>query len=253
MARLTSLERALRVLDGFSPERPVLGVGEASLATGIDKSSVSRVMAKLAELGYLTRSGPGRYGLGRRLFELGVLVHPGLRLEEAARPLLTALARRSDCAAQVSVPDGDHALVVASAESTTLLRFSVALGTRVPLHASSAGKVLCAFRRDLLAMVPSQLPRFTDGTITDRDLFLLQVARTRERGYALAQDEFFPGQFSVSAPVRDRHRVVTAALTAVAGRPLVESEIDHIRGLVLDTAADLTKVLSAPPLAEAGL
>lgn len=248
--RLTSLDRAIRILDCFSRERPVLSVGEVAQAAGLEKSSVSRFMTNLAEARFLTRVGPGRYSLGLRLFELGSIVHSALRIEDVARPLIQDLATRGGCAAQVTAADPDGLVVVATADSPVVPRFSVPLGTRVPLHASAAGKVICAFREDIRARLPDgeALAKLADNTITDRRELDREIVRTREQGWGLAEGEYFPGQFSISAPVWDHTGRVTAAVTAIAGRPTEMEGVSALRHLVQDTAARLSTGLGGREL-----
>lgn len=245
--RLTSLDRAIRILDCFSRESPVLSVGEVAQATGLEKSSVSRFMSKLAGARFLARVGPGRYSLGLRLFELGSIVHSALRIEDVARPLIQELATRGGCAAQITVADPDGLVVVASADSPHVPRFSVPLGTRVPLHASAAGKVLCAFREDIRARLPDgeTLAKLADNTITLRRELDREIVRTRRQGWGMAQGEYFPGQFSISAPVWDHTGRVVAAVTAIAGRPAATEGVTALRQMVQDAAARLSTALGS--------
>src|SRR5215468_5982908 len=87
--RVAAVERALAVLDALSDGSPELGTNEIARRTGINASTVSRLLATLAGAGIVEHvPGTGRYRLGVRLLQLGNAVLARLDLREIARPHL---------------------------------------------------------------------------------------------------------------------------------------------------------------------
>jgi IclR family pca regulon transcriptional regulator len=94
------------------------------------------------------------------------------------------------------------------------------VGSDVPLHASSAGKILLAQYDpdELQAWFDSrQLTRFTDKTITDRTALRVELARVRQQGWAELVDELEDGLAAISVPVRSRGAGIGGAIVAVIG------------------------------------
>src|SRR5262245_58353083 len=89
--QVAAVQRAAAVL-GVLADGGELGTNELARRTGLHPSSVSRLLATLADAGLVERvPASGRYRLGLRLVELGNAVLARLDLREVARPHLRAL------------------------------------------------------------------------------------------------------------------------------------------------------------------
>ena len=80
--------RVLAVLAVFSAERPELNLTEISRRARLPLTTTHRIVAELAAWGALERSDEGRYRIGLRLWEVGLLAPRGLDLRELAMPFL---------------------------------------------------------------------------------------------------------------------------------------------------------------------
>ena len=70
MDQLSTVSKALQVLQAFSYEHPVMGVSELSRKLNIGKSSVHRVLCTLAEQGFVAKTDDDRYRLGLLAIEV---------------------------------------------------------------------------------------------------------------------------------------------------------------------------------------
>src|SRR5918999_4247178 len=105
---IAAVERALAVLGTLAEGGQDLGTNEIARRSGINPSTVSRLLATLAHAGYVQHVGDsGRYRLGLRLLELGNRVADRLDLGGAARPHLEALADETGETVTLSAP-GEH-------------------------------------------------------------------------------------------------------------------------------------------------
>ena len=85
---IASVQRAVAVLDALADEEPALGTNEIARRTGINPSTVSRLLATLAEAGLVEHDASnGRYRLGLRLLHLGNSVLARVDLRAIARPM----------------------------------------------------------------------------------------------------------------------------------------------------------------------
>jgi DNA-binding IclR family transcriptional regulator len=207
MATVGSLERGLRILDMLievetDPVRRTTGLSVQQVANELDlhKSSASRLMQTLVGRGYATPCRPSGRGfrLGPALQLYSPLRDAHHRFSTLARPFLTRLVDETGECAHSAVSAGTAVLVVDDVETTSPLRVVAGKGRRVPLHCTSAGKVLLAFR---LATVPGDLPARTQRTITNPQMLTLHLQEIVARGYALDDEENDLGVRCISAPV----------------------------------------------------
>jgi DNA-binding IclR family transcriptional regulator len=78
------------------------------------------------------------------------------------------------------------------------------VGSTIPLFAGAVGKVFMAtMSKDQAAkMVQAKgLPRFTENSIVDPELYYRELARVREKGYAIDDEEYIMGVRAVASPL----------------------------------------------------
>ena len=155
-----------------------LGTNEIARRTGINASTVSRLLATLASARYVEHvPETGRYRLALRLVELGNAVLGRLDLRALARPRLQALVRETGETATLSAPGEHDAMTIDFAHSSSAVQSVAQLGRPSIGHATAAGKVLLAFGE--VALPPEPMTRFTRRTITSLE-GLTQGARAGE-------------------------------------------------------------------------
>ena len=197
---VAAVDRALTVLDALAAGPGDLGTNEIARRTGINASTVSRLLATLARAGYVDHVGAsGRYRLGPRLLELGNRVADRLDLREVARPHLQALAAETGETITLSAPGDPDAVTVDFVQSASSVQSMARLGRPSVSHATATGKVLLAFGE--VALPAGPLRAFAQRTITDRRRLTSEVKRVRERGWAEAFDEREENLGAIAAPV----------------------------------------------------
>ena len=198
---VASVERAFAVLDALSGGGE-LGTNEIARRTGINASTVSRLLATLASARFVEHvPESGRYRLSLRLIELGNAVLGRLDLRALARPHLQALVRETGETATLSAPGEHDAITVDFAHSSSVVQSVAQLGRPSVGHATAAGKVMLAFGDVELPAEP--FTAYTSRTITTRAALVEELSRVRERGSADAREEREEGLAAIAAPVRD--------------------------------------------------
>jgi DNA-binding IclR family transcriptional regulator len=188
------------VLDALSDGAPELGTNEIARRTGINASTVSRLLATLAGSGMVEHvPASGRYRLGLRLLQLGNVVLGRLDLRDVARPHLQELSLQTGETATLSAPGERDAVTVDFVQSEASVQSVARLGRPSVGHATATGKVLLAFGRAQLP--PGPLKAYTARTITDRTKLAAELERVRRQGYADAVGEREPDLSAVAAPV----------------------------------------------------
>jgi IclR family acetate operon transcriptional repressor len=196
---VASVQRAVAVLDALAEGAPDLGTNEIARRTGINASTVSRLLATLADAGLVEHvAGTGRYRLGLRFLHFGNAVLARLDLREIARPHLTALVEATGETATLCAPAEGEAVTVDFVQSPSSVQSVARIGRPSIAHATAIGKVYLAHGGEL---PPGPLPAFTSRTITDRKAIADEVALTAERGYATAMGEREDELNAIAAPV----------------------------------------------------
>ena len=106
-SRIQSLDRAVAVLNSFTPERAQLGVTEIARLTGLTRGTAHRIVANLESHQLLQRVQPGnRYALGPGLLRLAHSARVRINLQECAGPIMTRLRDETNETVGLHVVDG---------------------------------------------------------------------------------------------------------------------------------------------------
>lgn len=207
---VATVGRAVAVLRALADSPVDLGNNEISRRTGINASTVSRLLATLAQ-NELVRRVPetGRFRLGPRLVELGNAALARDDLRQLAHPHLEALTAATGETATLSVPDEHSTITVDFVQSPASVRSVAQVGRPSVTHATATGKVFLAHRGRLPA---GPLPAYTSRTITDAAALAAEVARARKRGWAQAIGEREQDLNAIAAPVLGRDGCLVAVL-----------------------------------------
>jgi DNA-binding IclR family transcriptional regulator len=211
--------RALAVLDAFDSSTPRLSLSEIAARAGLPLTTAHRLLGELVAWGALTRRSDGRYEVGRRLWELGLLAPVQLELRQVAAPFLLDVHTATRDTVHLAVREELSALYVERISGRESVPVVSQVGTRLPLHATGVGKVLLAWAPDDVAERALRAPaRATRHTIVDPGRLRRELAEVRRRGHARTAEEMSLGASSVAVPVttlRGGTPVVVGALGIV--------------------------------------
>jgi DNA-binding IclR family transcriptional regulator len=240
--QVAAVQRAIAILEELARARTELGTNEIARRTGINVSTISRILATLAAGGLVDHvPSTGRYRIGVGLVRLANAAHEGLDIRSLARPHLEELAKQIGETVTLSIPAEHEAFTLDFVQSSLTVRSVAEVGRTSIGHATAVGKVLLAHGGTLR---PGPLTAFTDRTITDRAVLEVEVARAAERGWAQALGEREDDLNAVAAPVVDRRGKLVAILGAQG--PAVRFSPRAMRAaveLLLDKAALISSAL----------
>ncbi|WP_408641836.1 IclR family transcriptional regulator domain-containing protein [Saccharopolyspora oryzae] len=242
---IQSIERGFAVLLAFDAERPNPTLAEIAAATGLSRPAVRRILITLQRLGYVRSTG-SRWALTPRVLSIGQHYSASNAMTDLAQPHLMELAERTQESASLAALDGGEIVYIGRVPVRRIMSINVSLGTRVPAHATSMGRVLLAWASPVEvehAIKQSGLKAYTSRTITDQAVFREELRKVRQQGWAIVAGELEEGLLSVAAPVRDQTGTVVAALASStsAGRADVEQLREELVPLVVRTAARISK------------
>jgi DNA-binding IclR family transcriptional regulator len=210
----TTLAKGLKMLEAVAHSDGPRGVSELGRELGITRSNAHRLLQTLAALGYVRQDEERRlYEPTLRLFELGSAVVAHRDIRTLSQPVMRALGREIDENVILSVRDGSEVVVLDRVEGTRTLRTYTPLGSRNPMHCTSAGKLLLAYApADIVEDVMGSLQKFTPRTIVTAAKLRAELQRIRMQGFAIAQAEWRDDVGGVCVPIRQSDGSVLAAL-----------------------------------------
>lgn len=212
-----AVERALALLGCFSDEHSELRISDLSARTGLGQSTVSRMVASLDRLGFVTQdSRTGLYRLGTTTITLGSVALNSSPVFRAARQIAQSLAQTTGLGVNIAELRDDQLFYLANFEGSNAPKSFTMTGRTAPLHATGMGKAILSelseetvteyFDRGLA--VP-----YTPHTITVLDDMQSAFKEIRSRGFATEIEELAFGRACLAAPIRGRAGEVIAALS----------------------------------------
>jgi DNA-binding IclR family transcriptional regulator len=209
--QVAAVQRAVAILGELAEARTELGTNEIARRTGINVSTISRILATLVSGGLVEHvDATGRYRLGLGVVRLANAVHARLDIRSLAHPHLAELASRTKETATVSVPGDHEAITLDFVQSPLSVRSVAEVGRASAAHATAVGQVVVAHGGSLPA---GGLISYTERTIVDVAALEVEVSRVRERGWAEAAGEREEDLNAVAAPVLSP----AGALVAILG------------------------------------
>lgn len=195
--------KLFRVLDVFAGERTALTMSEISRAAGLSSSTTHRLIQELVAWGGLERVAEGRYVVGIHLWEIATRSVWSYDAREVVMPFLQSLWETTKAHVLLTTLQGDHALVIERIVGTRDVPAASRVGGRLPLHASSSGKILLAQadERFVSEVVSAGLPRFASRTIVDSGRLIRELERVQRTGIAISDGELMEGTYSCAAQV----------------------------------------------------
>jgi IclR family acetate operon transcriptional repressor len=212
---------------------------EIAAALAIPVSSLSYLLATLAERGYLARAGR-QYVPGPGLQRLQARSEP--TLEDRVAPLVKALRVQSGETASFFVRDGWQLQTLVTESSDHALRYAIAVGARAPLHALAAGKAILAALPEAeveayLAEVAREV--FTEATMVEAEALRAQLAAIRQSGVARTTSEYSVGIEGLARAVVSGGEVVGALAVAIPSVRFDEGVERRVGALLTHTAGML--------------
>ena len=218
---IAGLAKGLAVLESFDTERQRLNATVAAQRAGITRAAARRHLLTLAHLGYLETDGR-QFWLASKVLRLSGSYLATARLPRLVQPVLHRLAAQAGLSFSCVVRDGGEVVIVARSavheSGQRVLAHGLHLGSRLPAHATSTGRVLLAALPPAeleLWLAARELPRLTAHTATDATALRAVLQQVREQDYCMAREEHELGVQALAVPLRNMGGQTLAALNLV--------------------------------------
>jgi DNA-binding IclR family transcriptional regulator len=218
-----SIYRAVKLLKAFNDDHPIWELGALAASLDLNKTTAFRMLTALEKEGLVERDDGGRYHLGAEMIALGGRAARVNNLRHVAHTHLTRLSQATGETVTLEIPrPGDEngswmMLVIDEVLGRHLVGITQYIGTRLPIHATSTGKVVLAFtpHEQVSGMLTFPLPDYTGQTrLTQADL-QADLAAVRDCYYSIVTGELEEGLVAIGAPIFDHNGSVKAAVSLV--------------------------------------
>ncbi len=237
-----AVDRAARLLSEVVHSVDPMTFTGLSAATGLAKSTTSRLLLALERNGLVRRDDHGRFLPGEMFVSFAWRGGAEAGLVAVAQPFLERLGKATGETINLGVASGGLVEQIAQVDSTYLIGGTNWVGLSVPAHCSALGKVLLAYGAAQLPIGP--LERRTDKTITSEAALRTDLASVRARGYAVTDEELEPGLIAVATPIRGYDGAVVAALSVSGPTTRMSRDgLPAMAGYCAEEAAALSAVL----------
>ncbi len=245
---IPGLERGLQLLLAFGSQHKELTFTELHRLVDMPKASAYRVVQTLEYLGFLERN-PRRntFSLGMKILRLGFEYLSSLDVVQAGQPVIEQLRDSSQCSSHLAIRDGCDVIYVGRVSAAGSTINQVSIGSRLPAHCTSLGRVLLASstREEFELLYPSkQLPDNAVGSPRNRDALWEMIQQDRARGYVIGESFYRRGISSIVYPIHNREGKVEAVVSIMV--PLDEipqSDRERLRLQVRDAAIKISGFL----------
>ncbi len=248
VSKNSSVAKAFQILETFTPATPQQGVTEISVKTKLDKATVFRFLKSLEALGVIYQNPTtGLYQLGAKLYELGHRVPVRSAIVQQMHPLLQQLVEKINITVHLATLSNGEVLYIDKIQSRKTLQMNTYIGARNPVHCTALGKSMIAFLSEeelnkILQYFP--LRKLTPNSITDVGQLKAELARIRQNGYAVDDEEFEEGLRCVAVPVlgTDQKPLVAISISGPLSQ-ISDKTIPKQVSILKETAQKLDRIV----------
>jgi len=212
---VNSLAKGLNLLMCFTKDRPVWSLTEMARANGMNLPTARRYLYTLTKLGFMVKDETVKtFQLTSKAFQLGGWVFESMGIRDRLIPHMKTTRDDLDVTTHCAILEGCQIVAVERLLSSDVVNIDLSAGSRLPIHATSLGKAIVAFmdpgeQKNIAAML--EFNPLTPHTITDGKSFLRELEITRQRGYAVADQELTIGLKTLAIPIFDKQGLVEAS------------------------------------------
>ena len=238
-----AVDRALDVLLCFSKSDDGLSLSDIARAVNLHKSTVHRLLASLQAKGFVRKyPHSDRYCLGWSVLELMSGIYQSDELSSVVLPEMTHLRDETGETVVLYVRSGHERIRIQTVETNKPSRQPLNIGRTYPLFVGASGKVLLAYSDAVLISEVMTDPRFAKHM--DKEAFLNQLRRVKERGYATSLRERDADSAAIAVPVFGRHNFLAALSVTGPAVRLTPETLESMRETLLQSARLITGLLS---------
>lgn len=242
-----SIIKGFKILELFKNGIELLGISDMKEYLNYPNSTIHRLVSTLEYCGYLRQDKlTSKYRLGINSYILGSNVQFIKELKYVAKPHLKTMSGKYNEVMHLAIQNENKVLCIEKINSSRSLSVTPSEGETNFIHATSVGKCLLAFDRDLDVkefLNSIELIKLTNNTITDIEAFSKELEKVREEGCALDLEESEIGLTCVGAPIFNSHGKCIAAISFSIPNARFDYDIEELKLEVKAVAKQISNKL----------
>lgn len=199
----------------FSIKKPKMSLTEIARINDMNLPTARRYLHTLIKLGFVVKDESTQmFQMTPKILRLGSTVIETMEIKQRLMPYMSAINNACDVTTHCAILEGTEVVTLERLRSSDVVNLDITTGSRLPVYCTSMGKAILAFTSQAERnRICSQIifKRFTPYTITDLDLFLSELDRTKSRGHAIAVQELSLDLKTMAVPIFDHNDNVIAS------------------------------------------
>ncbi len=247
---IRSLDRALQLIDLLFNSNNLLGISEIAKSMGEYKSTIHRTLTTLEERGFVLQDSESqKYGLGPKLYAIGISADTHFVMRETIRPFADKLAAEFQETVNVAIADSSYGKfsflsIYQSEGKDKFLRLHTSAHANSACHCSSLGKSLLAFTPDFESLVNEMSLDFhTEKTITNSKDLIKNLQQVKKDGYALDDEELEIGLTCVGVPIFNSTNMPVVAMSISGPTSRMQGQMKEMIQRLKETSAQISAKL----------
>lgn len=252
---LLTLEKGIRVIRAFDQKNTTLTISQVADFCNLDRATTRRALLTLVGLGYAREDGTA-FRLTPKVMQLAAPFLTSHSFVRIIQPTIEDFQKRTKIATSVSVLDDCDIVYVARVEQQHLLKFDIAIGSRLPAHLTALGRVLLANLPDdeLAATMDSiRFDKPAANSVGSRRELTSILKEVRSQGFSVVDQELEGGLVAIAVPIRNDAGAVVASLGASShigictASELVDRYLDRLNEVSAEISEGLLSYLHPRP------
>jgi IclR family KDG regulon transcriptional repressor len=247
--RVTSLEKALSILELVLDQDRDLSITEISQKLGMSKGTVHRILSTLKARKFFQQDNKTKmYGFGVRTLEIGMATKRERFLRKAMAPFLIDLHEKCRETVNAAVWEYNEIRYIYRLESEEMLRISITAGARFPGYCAATGKIFLSYFSDedirQIYGRKKELKKYTERSVGSVDALIREIEKVRIKKVAIDDEESLVGVYCVAAPILNSKGECVAAISISApkNRVSANTRVTFLK-LVSETAREISSSL----------
>jgi DNA-binding IclR family transcriptional regulator len=238
--KVPAVDRAFAVLELLARSSGGVSVSTVARRLKAPKSSIHLIMAALEDRGYLRKELPShKYFVGLGFTALSRLALESIELGRSHGPM-AELAAKTGLTVHMAVLMGGEAVLIDRVQPPAYSEFGTWVGQRMHLHCTAVGKVLLAYLSDEdfnRTLQGRRLVKHNHRTICSAVKLRIEMAKIRDAGYSMDDEEEEVGVRCIGAPIFDQAEKVIAAISLAGTTDQIPLEqVEHYSGILIQSS-----------------
>lgn len=245
------IKKAIDILLFIIREKRPVGVTEISRALLISKSTSYGILKALLEKEVISKdSSTKKYFIGKEMVKMAKIIYNDLDIIKIARPYLEKLSEIVNESVFLGIRDNDTIKIIDIVEVKKSYKISSYVGQKIPLPAGATSKMLFSTLKDdeILSILNRRgLQKYTKNSITDVNVFLKEIKKTRKKGYAVDYEEYLKGINAIATFVHQHKNPIAFIWIVGFSNSLTRNKIKDAIKPIKEISRTISERLSFKP------